>query len=151
MGWFQHTDVLSLAHFVFLKNFVPTFKNWKLSHKNPDFPHLLEKSPHSHIIISCRHFPGGPVVKTLSSQCRGPRFNRWSGNYIPHTTKKKKKKKNSLKKNQLKMNYSFFLCLGDPSVLAVVATTPDHLTANFCITYFLYLSDLWRHLSAILP
>ena len=65
--------------------------------------------------------------------------------------KKKKKKKNSLKKNQLKMNYSFFLCLGDPSVLAVVATTPDHLTANFCITYFLYLSDLWRHLSPSFP
>ena len=56
--------MLSLAHFVFLKNFVPTFKNWKLSHKNPDFPHLLEKSPHSHIIISWRDFPGGPVVKT---------------------------------------------------------------------------------------
>ena len=25
-------------------------------------------------------FPAGPVVKTLSSQCRGPRFNPWSGN-----------------------------------------------------------------------
>ena len=25
-------------------------------------------------------FPGGPVAKTPSSQCRGPRFNPWSGN-----------------------------------------------------------------------
>ena len=26
-----------------------------------------------------RDFPGGPVAKTLSSQCRGPRFDPWSG------------------------------------------------------------------------
>ena len=25
-------------------------------------------------------FPGGPVAKTLSSQCRGSGFNSWSGN-----------------------------------------------------------------------
>ena len=25
-------------------------------------------------------FPGGPVAKTLSSQCRGPKFHPWSGN-----------------------------------------------------------------------
>ena len=25
-------------------------------------------------------FPGGPVVKTLHSQCRGPNFDSWSGN-----------------------------------------------------------------------
>ena len=25
-------------------------------------------------------FPGGPVVKTLRSQCRGPGFHPWSGN-----------------------------------------------------------------------
>ena len=29
-------------------------------------------------------FPGGPGGKTLHSQCRGPGFNPWSGNYIPH-------------------------------------------------------------------
>ena len=28
-------------------------------------------------------FPGGPVVKTLSFQCKGCRFNPWSGNYDP--------------------------------------------------------------------
>ena len=25
-------------------------------------------------------FPGGPVAKTLCSQCRGTRFDPWSGN-----------------------------------------------------------------------
>ena len=25
-------------------------------------------------------FPGGPVVKTPCSQCRGPRFHPWLGN-----------------------------------------------------------------------
>jgi len=27
-----------------------------------------------------RDFPGGPVAKNLSSQCRGPGFDPWSGN-----------------------------------------------------------------------
>ena len=27
-----------------------------------------------------RDFPGGPVAKTLCSQCRGPRFDPWLGN-----------------------------------------------------------------------
>ena len=29
-------------------------------------------------------FPGGPVAKTAGSQCRAPRSDPWSGNYIPH-------------------------------------------------------------------
>ena len=33
-------------------------------------------------------FSGGPVAGTLCSQCRGPRFNPWSENYIPHTATK---------------------------------------------------------------
>ena len=33
-------------------------------------------------------FSGGLVAKTLSSQCRGHRFDPWSGNYIPHATTK---------------------------------------------------------------
>ena len=33
-------------------------------------------------------FPGGPVAKTLHSQCRGPRFDPWTGNYILHATTK---------------------------------------------------------------
>ena len=32
------------------------------------------------IFISSRDFSGGPVVETLSFQCRGPGFNPWSGN-----------------------------------------------------------------------
>ena len=28
----------------------------------------------------CRGLPGGPVIKTPHTQCRGPRFNPWSGN-----------------------------------------------------------------------
>ena len=35
-----------------------------------------------------RDFPGGPVAKTLHSQCRGPGFNPWSGNWILHTATK---------------------------------------------------------------
>ena len=31
-----------------------------------------------------RDFPGGPVVKTPYSQCKGSGFDPWSGNYIPH-------------------------------------------------------------------
>ena len=31
-------------------------------------------------IIHIRDFPGGPVGKTLHSQCRGPGVNPWSGN-----------------------------------------------------------------------
>ena len=33
-----------------------------------------------------RDFPGGPAVKTPHSPRRGPRFNPWSGNWIPHAT-----------------------------------------------------------------
>ena len=37
-------------------------------------------------------FPGGPVVKTLSFQCRGRGFDPWSGNYNPtcHVVRPKK-------------------------------------------------------------
>ena len=31
-----------------------------------------------------RDFPGGPVGKTPCSQCRGPGFNPWLENEIPH-------------------------------------------------------------------
>ena len=33
-------------------------------------------------------FPGDPVAKTLYSQCRGPEFDPWPGNQIPHTATK---------------------------------------------------------------
>ena len=31
-------------------------------------------------ILKCWDFPGGPMAKTPSSQCRGPKFDPWSGN-----------------------------------------------------------------------
>ena len=33
-------------------------------------------------------FPGGSVGKTLRSQCTGPWFDPWLGNYIPHAATK---------------------------------------------------------------
>ena len=33
-------------------------------------------------------FPHGPGAMTPSPQCRGPRFNPWSGNWIPHSAAK---------------------------------------------------------------
>ena len=35
-----------------------------------------------------RDFLGGPVAKTLSSQCREPRFDPWSGDWIPRAATK---------------------------------------------------------------
>ena len=31
--------------------------------------------------MNIKDFPGGPVAKTLWSQCHGSRFDLWSGNY----------------------------------------------------------------------
>ena len=55
--------------------------------------------------------PGGPVAKIPCYQCRGPRFDLWSRNKIPHattsslhaTTKKKKKKQTKPCMLQLKI------------------------------------------------
>ena len=33
-------------------------------------------------------FPGGSAAKALHSQYRGPGFDPWSGNKIPHATTK---------------------------------------------------------------
>ena len=41
--------------------------------KNIGIKHFTQKG-------NTRDFPGGAVVKTLSSRCRGPGFNPWSGN-----------------------------------------------------------------------
>ena len=39
-------------------------------------------------IKKLEEFACGPVAKTLCSQCRGPRFDPWSGNQNPHATTK---------------------------------------------------------------
>ena len=33
-------------------------------------------------------FPAGPVAKTPHSQCKGPGFDPWTGNWIPHAATK---------------------------------------------------------------
>ena len=38
--------------------------------------------------VLARDFPGGPMAKTLHSQCWGPGFNPWSGKEIPHAATK---------------------------------------------------------------
>ena len=52
-------------------------------------------------------FPGGPVDKTQSSQCRGPGFNPWSGNKIPHAATKTEYA--TTKTRQSQINKDFFL------------------------------------------
>ena len=47
-----------------------------------------------------RDFPGGPVANTRCSQCRGPGFDPWSGNQIPHAATK-------IQSSQIKKNYKY--------------------------------------------
>ena len=49
------------------------------------FPEVTEKSD---LNCNSRDFPDGLVAKSLYSQCRGPRLDPWSGNYIPHAATK---------------------------------------------------------------
>ena len=43
--------------------------------------------------ISVGDFPGGPVVKAPRFQCRGRRFDPWSGNESRHATQQGREKK----------------------------------------------------------
>ena len=47
-----------------------------------------EKEARVFRILGSEDFPSGPVAKTTCSQRRGPRFNPWSGNLIPHAATK---------------------------------------------------------------
>ena len=38
--------------------------------------------------LNIQDFPGGPGAKAPRSQCSGPQFNPWSGNYISHVSTK---------------------------------------------------------------
>ena len=49
--------------------------------------------------------PGGAVAKTVSSQCWGPGFDPWLGNWIPHTTAKTLC--SQINKNELKKKYIY--------------------------------------------
>ena len=56
------------------------------THFGKDFTNKYNLQMFSHIFIVVFQnphswdFPGGPVVKTTHSQCRGPRLDPWSGN-----------------------------------------------------------------------
>ena len=41
---------------------------------------VKEESEKAGLELSIRDSPGGPVAKTLSSQCWGPGFDPWLGN-----------------------------------------------------------------------
>ena len=43
-------------------------------------PREFVKSKNKTTLVLVGDFPGGLLAKTLSSQCRGPRFHSWSGN-----------------------------------------------------------------------
>ena len=55
--------------------------------------HTWEQWKEKQIIVGAKFwgswdFPGGPVAKTLCSQCRGLGFNPWSENQTPHVETK---------------------------------------------------------------
>jgi len=51
-------------------------QNWVIFHCDALLP---EGSPQL-LKLGQRDFPGGPAVKTLGSQCKGPGFDLWPGN-----------------------------------------------------------------------
>ena len=54
---------------------------YKIEAKGQDEALLVQKR-------KVRNFPGGPMAKTPCSQCGGPGFDPWSGNWIPHAATK---------------------------------------------------------------
>ena len=60
-----------------------TAKIWE----QPNYP-LKDTHNGTTFSLQKKDFPSGPVAKTLHSQCRGPGFDPWLGNWIPHTTMK---------------------------------------------------------------
>jgi hypothetical protein len=56
--------------------------------------------------LTCWDFPGGPGAKTPCSQCRGPGFDFWSGNQIPHASTKGSHASTKLQPNKLKKENS---------------------------------------------
>ena len=57
-----------------------------------------------------RDYPGGPVAETPCSQCRGPGFDPWSGNWLPYATTKTwhSQIKNKQAKKHLNLKKIFF-------------------------------------------
>lgn len=71
MGCTRHTDKSSLALSVFLNIFVPTFKNWKISHENPDGLHLWKNWKCSTLSPQSPTTTRGVVVTGRSTSARG--------------------------------------------------------------------------------
>ena len=44
---------------------------------------MLNPAKEERVLDWGRAFPGGPLVTTQHSQCRGPGFHPWSGNWDP--------------------------------------------------------------------
>ena len=71
--------------------FEGTEKEWKKEIAWFPIPNSLKSGKGDRLLSSkmqAQDVPGGPVAKILSSQCRGPEFNPWSGNQIPQATTK---------------------------------------------------------------
>ena len=51
-------------------------QNWVIFHCDA----LLSEGSPQLLKLGQRDFPGGPAVKTLGSQCKGPGFDLWPGN-----------------------------------------------------------------------
>ena len=80
--------------------------------------HHLHHHPHYQLLSlisqKSQEFSGSPVVRTLCSHCRGPRFNPWLGNSDPTSCmvrpkRKKKKKKLKQTKKHIEILNSFFI------------------------------------------
>ena len=59
------------------------FKTFKFIFKSRNTIYISQEMVTSYFIKSKLQevgLPGGPVAKTPSPQCRGPRFDPWSGN-----------------------------------------------------------------------
>ena len=66
-----------------------TILSSRCSNKNLDtVPLVNNKCVYYTLKNLLEDFPGGPVVKTVSSQFREPGFDIWSGNLIPHAPTK---------------------------------------------------------------
>ena len=89
---FQYRGILQNIYKtpVLLKIAIKNKRSLRTCHKQQEPNSLQEPTSISEwqLNVMCWDFLGGPVVKTLHFQCRGPRFDPWSGNRTLHATTK---------------------------------------------------------------
>ena len=93
-GW--HQALLTICNFQFSKRHCWVLKNRRKyvyilnTLEGNMYPKGLAPRFYFHVCLKTgfRDFSGGPVAKTPRSQCRGPGYNPWLGNYIPHAAAK---------------------------------------------------------------